>query len=129
LKKHFQFKKHYTLDEARALLPDVRKWLEQIDHLRDRIEKLEKRINVLLAEGNDVGGNSVNEWVRHLADLKVVLCEFESRDILVKDLERGLIDFPAVREGREIFLCWERGEEDIEHWHELDSGFAGREPL
>jgi hypothetical protein len=102
------------------LLPKIRKWFSQIDHHRDRIEKLEKRINALLNSGNDVGGDSVNEWVRCLADLKVALGEFETRESLVKDLERGLIDIPALRDGREIFLCWERGEQDIEHWHELD---------
>ena len=55
--------------------------------------------------------------------------EFQSREIQIKDLERGLIDFPAIRGGREIFLCWEKDEEDIEYWHELDTGFAGREKL
>lgn len=129
MKKHFQFKKHYSVEEARALLPQIRQWLDQSNHLRDRIEKLEKRLNALLASGNDIGGDSVNEWAKCLGDLKTTLGEFEEREILVKDIDRGLIDFPALRDGREIFLCWERGEEDIEHWHELDSGYAGREPL
>ena len=125
----FQFSRHYTIDEARALLPQVRKWLDQIDHLRSRIERLEKRIGMLIGEGNDIGGGSVDQSVKHLSELKGLLKEFDSRDILIKDIERGLIDFPAVRDGREVFLCWERGEEDIEHWHDLDAGFSGREPL
>jgi hypothetical protein len=129
VKKHFQFKKHYTVEEARALLPQIGKWLQQIDHYRERLDQIEKRVENLLKAGNDIGGDSVNEWVRSLADLQAILSEFMRREIQIKDIERGLIDFPSLRDGREVFLCWEKGEEDIEHWHDLDSGFAGREPL
>lgn len=125
----FHFKKHYTLDEARDLLPDVRKWLERLDYLQDRLKVLDKRVARLVGEGSDVGGDSVNQLVTLLAECKEVLQEFRAREIQIKDLTRGLIDFPSLREGREIFLCWERDEEDIEHWHDLESGFAGREPL
>ena len=58
-----------------------------------------------------------------------MLQEFQRREIQVKDLQRGLVDFPAMLEGREVFLCWEQDEEDIEFWHELDGGYAGRERL
>jgi len=64
-----------------------------------------------------------------MVELKTTLLEFFKREIQVKDLDRGLIDFPAMREGREVFLCWERGEDDIGFWHELETGYAGREPL
>jgi hypothetical protein len=125
----FQFKKHYTIEEARALLPQIRKWLNLLNHCRTRIEKLEKRFEGSLGDGRDIGGDSVNQYIKNLAELRAILVEFHTREIQIKDVERGLIDFPALREGREIFLCWERDEEDIEHWHELDSGFAGREPI
>ena len=58
-----------------------------------------------------------------------LLREFESREIQLKDLERGLIDFPAIIGGREVFLCWEQDEDDIEFWHDLETGYAGRERL
>jgi hypothetical protein len=61
--------------------------------------------------------------------MQELLAEFESRQIQIKDVERGLVDFPAIIGGREVFLCWERGEDDIEFWHEIDSGYAGREHL
>lgn len=124
-----RFNKHYTVEQARALLPKIREWLASLEHLRARIGKLETRIASLLQQGHDTGGNSVNEWVRCLGDFKGILNEFHSREIQLKDLERGLIDFPSLRGDREIFLCWEKDEEDIEHWHELDTGYAGREPL
>ena len=67
--------------------------------------------------------------VRLLADLDGVLREFQRREIQIKDIERGLVDFPAIIGGKEVFLCWEQDEEDIEFWHELDAGYAGRERL
>ena len=82
-----------------------------------------------MAVGGDVGGTTVNDWVRSLAELKNILQEFDTRQIQVKDLERGLIDFPTILAGREVFLCWELDEEDIEFWHDLDTGFAGRARL
>jgi hypothetical protein len=57
------------------------------------------------------------------------LQEFRRRQIQVKDLRRGLLDFPALRDGREVFLCWEKDEEDIEFWHDLETGYGGRERL
>jgi hypothetical protein len=50
-------------------------------------------------------------------------------EVIVRDLERGLVDFPGLREGREIYLCWEEGEPEVAHWHETDAGFSGRQDL
>ena len=63
------------------------------------------------------------------SEIKSVLLEFQCREIQVKDLDRGLVDFPALLSGNEVFLCWELGEDDIGFWHELDAGYAGRERL
>jgi hypothetical protein len=79
--------------------------------------------------GRDVGGDLVNSWVRSLAEIKSSLLEFHRREIQIKDLDRGLIDFPAIIGGREVFLCWEQEDEDIEFWHDLDAGYAGRERI
>jgi hypothetical protein len=124
-----KFTQHYTRDEARALLPEVKKWLERLGVLRDELEKYEERLKPMMQRGEDVGGSMVNNWVRALGEIQVLLMQFQRREIQIKDLDRGLIDFPAVLAGREVFLCWEMGEEDIEFYHELDSGYAGREPL
>ena len=124
-----QYTQHYTRDEARALLPQIRSWLQQLRHLREQVEKADRRLEQLLAVGGDVGGTTVNDWVRSLAELKNILQEFDTSQIQVKDLERGLIDFPTILAGREVFLCWELDEEDIEFWHDLDTGFAGRARL
>jgi hypothetical protein len=120
------FTKHYSLDEARALLPKVRVWLDRLLALRNSAAILDSRLAVL---NYDTGGDTVCEWVRGLAEIKTLAREFQAREIQLKDLERGLVDFPAMREGREVFLCWEKDEPDIEHWHDLETGYASREPL
>jgi hypothetical protein len=124
-----RFKKHYTREEARALLPQIRKWLEDLELARVELEKNDRRLAGLMASGNDTGGSLVNRWVGGMVDIREVLRKFEEREILIKDLDRGLIDFPAFIGNKEVFLCWEKDEDDIEFWHDIDSGFAGREPL
>ncbi len=124
-----QFRKHYNRDEARALLPKIRDWLKQLGRLRQSLSQQEQRLARLLAAGNDAGGELVNHWVKTVAATKKVLQEFAQREIQVKDLDRGLIDFPAIIGGREVFLCWEQDEDDVEFWHDLNSGYAGRERL
>ncbi len=125
----YEFQKHYTREEARTLLPRVRKWLQQIAQSRKRLQHLDDRLAGLLSAGADAGGEQVNRWVETVADIKDVLREFGRREIQIKDLERGLIDFPAIIGGKEVFLCWEQDEDDIEYWHDLQSGYAGRERL
>ncbi len=124
-----RFQKHYTIEEARALLPQIREWLAEIDRLRRRLKQLDERITQILAGGVDVGGESVNTQIKLLAKLQHVFHEFEERQIQIKEIDRGLIDFPAIIAGKEVFLCWEQDEDDIEFWHDLDTGYAGREKL
>lgn len=124
-----QFKKHYTREQAVALLPQLRAWLERLVELRRTLEKYDQRINGIMHDGSDAGGDAVNTWIRTVAATQEVLSEFQTREIFIKDLERGLLDFPAIIGGREVFLCWEKDEETIEHWHDLDVGYAGRERL
>jgi hypothetical protein len=125
----FRFEKHYTREEARAMLPEIRLWLASLNRLRKDVEKYEKRLSQMAAQSADIGGETVNDWIRALADMQELLVEFQRRQIFIKDLDRGLIDFPAIIGGREVFLCWESDEDDIEFWHDLESGFAGRERL
>ncbi|MEK7686154.1 MAG: DUF2203 domain-containing protein [Verrucomicrobiota bacterium] len=125
----FQFSKHYTREEARALLPQVRQWLEELNEQRRKLEKFDERLTRLLGLGDDLGGDLVNRWVKCLGEIKGLLLKFQTREIQVKDLERGLIDFPAFVGGKEVFLCWEKDDEDIEYWHDLHTGYAGRERL
>lgn len=125
----YRFKKHYTRDEARSLLPQVRQWLQQLTEAREQLAETDRRMAALLEAGNDVGGKAPGDWVRARVELMRVLLEFHKRQIRIKDPDRGLIDFPAIIHGREAFLCWEKDEDDVEFWHDLDAGYAGRERL
>jgi len=124
-----RFKKHYTREEARELLPQIKEWLELLELSRLELEKNDRRLAGMMASGQDLGGNLVNKRVKVLAEIKETLRKFEEREIMIKDVERGLIDFPSMMGDKEVFLCWEKDEDDIEYWHDIDTGFAGREPL
>jgi hypothetical protein len=126
--KH-RFKKHYTRDEAQALLPQLRAWLKRLNQLRHELDRSDQRMASLMHPGNDLGGDLVNQWIRTLAEMQELLGEFQQREIQVKDLERGLLDFPAILGGKEVFLCWEQDEDTVEYWHDLDAGYGGRERL
>jgi hypothetical protein len=125
----WQFSKHYTREEARALLPQIRVWLERLATTRQQLQEAEEQMRELLVKGHDLGGPVVHRWVHMLAQVKDLIDEFQSREIEIKDIDRGLVDFPSFLAGKEVFLCWEKDEEDIEFWHDLTSGYAGRERI
>ena len=126
--KH-RFSKHYTRDEAEALLPQLRAWLAELNRLREEEQRYEKRLGGLNVEGQDTGGETVNHWIRALAGMQQILSEFQRREIFIKDLSRGLVDFPALIGGKEVLLCWESDEDKVEFWHDLETGYGGRERL
>jgi len=114
-----RFHRHYTREEARQLLPRVRQWLERLQHLHQQIQLYDKQTRLMIAAGDDIGGRRVNEWIANTAEFKHLMREFESREIQVRDLERGQIDFPTLIGDKEACLCWEQGEEDVSNWREL----------
>ena len=124
-----EYSKHYTREEARALLPQIKQWLKAISDLRRQLKEYDRQLGVLAKQQCDSGGELVNSWVRVMAEMKAVFLEFDRREIQIKDLERGLVDFPALIAEKEVFLCWEKGEADIGFWHEIQAGYAGRQPL
>src|SRR4051812_28931577 len=108
-----QFQKHYSVEEARALLPRVREWLTSLQQILRKLQNLDERLRQLLDEGAALGGGGVNQMVRLIAERNEILEEFQSREIQIKDVDRGLLDFPSIIGGREVFLCWEQDEDDI----------------
>ena len=125
----FHFKKHYTVDEAREMIPQLRLWLTELRQHQEKMVTLDDRVGQLLATGADLGGALVNDSVRQIAGVQKYLAYFRDLEIQIKDIDRGLVDFPAVIAGREVFLCWEEDEDNFEFWHDLDTGYAGRARL
>ncbi len=120
---------HYSLDEATALLPRIGELLERMRAARAQLGDREARkalAEAAPANGGGKPGRTVSEGFLTLRDS---IGELREREIVLRDLDRGLIDFPSLRDGEEIYLCWEEGEDEIAFWHEPDSGFAGRRPL
>jgi hypothetical protein len=122
-------RRHYTLEEARALLPWVVERLAALRRARDELGDEETRRPLLEGADGNGGGRAGKRVGEAFLALQAGATEFEERDIVLRDLDRGLIDFPALRDEREVYLCWIDGEDDIGFWHDLDAGFAGRRPL
>jgi hypothetical protein len=122
--------RHFTLEEANAAIAAIRPLMDEIQAIRSRMLSQRPEIWPALARSAGNGGN---------AKLSKLVVEFELLDHLVhqvqdsgaqiKDLDTGLLDFPAEREGRTVLLCWKHGEPEILFWHETDAGFAGRRPI
>ena len=121
--------RHYTLEEANAALPAVSELLEQLRAARARLGDREARAALSGAAPEDGGGGAGRVVSEGFLALRDALVELRAQEIVLRDLERGLVDFPSLRDGEEIYLCWEEGEDEIGFWHEPDAGFAGRRPL
>jgi hypothetical protein len=119
--------RHYSLEEATALLPRVAELLATMRDARERLGDSEAR--TALAEASNGGGEPGKVVSGGFLELRESMLELREREIVLRDLDRGLIDFPSLRDGREIYLCWEEGEPEIGFWHEPEAGFAGRRPL
>ena len=124
--------KLFTLEEANALLPAVRDILGRIQSSRRRLSVYRRQAK-LAAEGAEQGGGGMvggGLYAKILTKLTDEIAELESIGVQLKDFDRGLIDFPSLREGRVVLLCWQLGEGDqLEWWHDMDAGFGGRTPL
>jgi hypothetical protein len=124
--------KIFTVQEANALLPNVRIILAKIQRAHRRLTHYRDEAKQA-AEAAEQGGGGIAEGVAYaavLTELTVQLAELEGLGVQLKDFERGLVDFPSLRDGRVVLLCWQLGEGDqLEWWHDVDAGFAGRTPL
>ena len=124
-----QHRRHYTVEQASAALPWVQ---ERIDRLRAAREGLnDEEARAALAEaGPGNGGGSAGRVVSDaFIQMRSALVELQGMEVVLRDLDRGLVDFPSLRDGHEVYLCWQEGEDTIGYWHDLESGFGGREPL
>ena len=130
-------RRQFTLDEANALVPWLEETFQRLANMRQEQTDAQSRLDELLEHRGSNGSSSSNEAMQQAqgnVDRLARLMEEGFQDILaegiiVRDVATGLVDFPSQREGQEVFLCWIRGEERIDFWHETNRGFAHRQPL
>ena len=129
--------KQFTLEEARRLVPWLQGTFDGLVPLRNRVRQLNAEIDGLLDRMRSNGGSDAEEGLglhrRALSEASEALADglrpVLERGIVVRSVDRALVDFPSMRAGRHVYLCWIDGEKGVDFWHELDIGFAGRQPL
>jgi hypothetical protein len=125
--------KLFTLEEANALLPSVREIVRRVQRAYTRVAASRDAATAAAESARLCGGGGIvggSGYVLALSDLAEQSGRLEALGVQLKDYGRGLIDFPSLREGRVVLLCWQMGEGDqLEWWHDTDAGFAGRRPL
>jgi hypothetical protein len=124
-------KKYFTVEEANRLIPQIRAMIERLQRGRRRLLRHRPTSEAVarIAPGNGGGSDAGAYLSDYSQTFGRGLAQLQAMGVLLKDVERGLIDFPHWREGREVYLCWKYGEERIDYWHETDSGYTGRQPL
>ena len=130
--------KIFTLDEAQSMLPLVESLLNRAMESKKAAEELDNELTNLARRIHMAGGMTVNlakvgaqrtEMEKHVQRARETVQEIDEIGVQVKDLESGLLDFPCRMDDDVVLLCWKAGEPAIEHWHTMESGFQGRQPI
>jgi hypothetical protein len=121
--------RHFTREEAEALLATVEPMLRELRTARDRLTDAEAHqllADVAPSNGGGAPGRVVGEG---FLEVRRLLTGIQELGIVIRDIDRGLIDFPAIIGSEEVYLCWQLDEDGIAWWHDVESGFGGRQPL
>ena len=130
--------KIFTLQEAERLVPTVKEWLQRAIESKREVETVERELQGINERINLLGGSEINPAAvlelkrakdEALRTLRNVVGQIEASGCLVKDLDSGLVDFPALLGDEEVYLCWKLGEDSIGYWHRVEEGYAGRKPI
>lgn len=123
-------RRFFTVAEANALLPRLTALLDELRAARDAIRAARADLlPVLEAAIGNGGSRKAGEMLPYFERMERAILTIRDLGCELKDIDMGLVDFPALREGRVVYLCWRYGEDRLRYWHELDAGFAGRQPL
>jgi hypothetical protein len=124
------FHKLFTVEEANALLPKLKELLDDVAIHRDALRQRAPRLEPILQAAKTNGGGRVgSEYGVEAYNLYLAIERIRGLGVILKDLDMGLLDFPHERDGRVVFLCWHPPEESVAFWHEIEAGYAGRQPL
>ena len=128
--------KRFSRQEADDLLPYLAPVLFQMRKLKRRHDELRAQLAEVSGKSRSNGhgvdhdaAQARREMEAAAAQISGLMEKVQGMDVELKDIDTGLVDFRTLREGREVYLCWKLGEENVSHWHDLDTGFAGRQPL
>ncbi len=125
-----QRKRYFTVEEANQLIPKLEKYIRALKVLRRKLEALGAKLTPLFEIVHHNGGHPNSpQFIQAVARFHQIVERIRSHGCLLKGVDEGLIDFPHLREGREVYLCWKSGEMEIHYWHDLESGAAGRQLL
>lgn len=123
-------KRYFTLEEANACIPELVDEISLLRAIRNLLAGLHAEITPLLEVVSSNGGSKhTAALLRATTRFQEVLDRIADRGCHLKGLDPGLVDFPHLRDGREVYLCWRMGENQIRYWHEIEDGFDGRQPL
>jgi hypothetical protein len=121
--------RHFSRAEANALLPSLKPLLRQLRDAKDELTDSDAHEALAEAAPGNGGGREGHQVGVAFLEVRRLLDALAESGIVLRDIDRGLVDFPAMVEGREAYLCWELGEDEVAHWHDLSSGYRSREPL
>jgi hypothetical protein len=121
--------RHFTREEANALLPQLTALLAQLRESRDELTDVAAHEALADAAPTNGGGEEGRQVGIAFLEVRRLLETVEQAGIVLRDIDRGLVDFPALIDGREVYLCWELREDEVGYWHDLEGGYGGREPL
>ncbi len=121
--------RHFTREQASALLPQVEPILRRLREARDRLTDAEAHELLATAAPTNGGGAPGRVVGDAFLEVRELLAQIQELGIVLRDIDRGLIDFPAIIGESEVYLCWQLDEPEIGFWHDLESGYGGRQPL
>ena len=125
-----QQKRYFTLEEANQCIPELTEEILTLQALKSELAELHAELTPMFEVISLNGGDKRSpEYLRAGTQFRQIIERIANRGCHLKGLDPGLIDFPHLRDGKEVYLCWRLGEQKIRYWHETDTGFAGRQRL
>jgi len=122
--------RYFTLQEANETLDLIRPWMDEVQAIRQKVLKNQPEAWPAIQKSAGNGGNrALSNMVQDFEKFDALIHRIQATDVLIKDINLGLLDFPALKDGREVYLCWQYGEGEIAFWHEIEAGFAGRQSI
>jgi hypothetical protein len=121
---------YFTLQEANETLNIIRPLMDEVQVIRQKILENQPEAWPAIEKSAGNGGNrALSNLVQDFEKLDALVHQIQDTGAQIKDINTGLLDFSALKNGREVYLCWQHGEDDIKYWHEIEAGFAGRQPI